>query len=75
MLSLSPTHIERHPPLAAIHLQIKAAVATVGDRHQKPVLPATDFFHADHVGAEIGEECGAEGSRDVTTEVEHANPL
>jgi hypothetical protein len=33
------------------------------------------LFDADHLGAEIGQECGAKRSCDVPPEIQHANPF
>ena len=43
------------------------------DRDERAILAAAQPLDADHLGAEIGQECRAERACDVTPEIEHAN--
>src|SRR6266403_1903913 len=45
------------------------------DRDHPTILPAADPLDADHLGAEIAEQRGAERSRDIAPEIEDANAV
>ena len=45
------------------------------DRDQAAVLAAADPLDADHLGAEVAEQCGAERPGDVAPEIENPQPV
>ena len=69
--------IERHPELVAVHRQEHRTTASgaSADRDVSAVLAALDPLDADHLGAEIAQQCGAKRPRDVAAEIEHADPI
>ena len=67
--------VEGHPELVAVHRQKHRAPALGpgADRDEGAILAAAQPLDADHLGAEIGQECRAERACDVTPEIQHAN--
>ena len=65
--------VQRQAALAAVALQEHRAGAVLRDRLYPSVLAAAQLLDADHVGAEVGQQRGAERPRDVAAEVEHAH--
>ena len=46
-----------------------------GRRHQVPVVAALSSLHPHHVGSEIRKKRRAVGTRNISTEIEHANAI
>ena len=63
--------IQREGALVAVHLQEQRAIAVGRDRGGPAVLAALTLLDPDHVGAVLGEQCGAIGPRDVAAEVQY----
>ena len=69
--------VERHAELVAVHRQEHraAAIRPRADRDQAAILAAAKPLDADHLGAEVAEQRGAERAGDVAAEIEDADTV
>lgn len=67
--------VQRHAALVPVHRQVQRARAVCGDRRYPAVLAALAPLDADHVRAEVGQQRGAVGPRDVPAEIEDPDAM
>src|SRR5215472_7849501 len=73
--ALRGLEIERHAALVAIEEQIGRRLAVLVGRPRPRLVAGAGVFHLDDVGAEIGKQGSAPGSRDDAGEIDHANAV
>src|SRR5205085_6348922 len=75
LLPLTLHRIERDALLVAVDLQKQRAFTAAADRRHKAILAAIALFHANDLGAKLGQQCRAIGTCDIAPEIEDAHAL
>jgi hypothetical protein len=65
--------VERHAALVAARLHEQSPVTLRRDGRQVAVLAALHALDADHIGAQIRQQRGAERAGDIAPEIQHPN--